>query len=348
MARILVFTPTYDNLLRSETVESVAALAFDGEVDRVVSDENPYPGRDMRNCNFQFQKGRRLALDGGYDGLLLVEHDMIVPADGLQKLWETPAAVVYGAYMLRHGMHCLNLFQNLGRGAIGMSLSLYPRELTAMRRRGWGDVSGVGFGCLLIRAGVLGDVPFRNTESAPDLPFAHDCATRGIRQVGRTDVECGHIVETGITLWPFRGGGTGMLARVYALQDVVVVDGGQTVQMKRGRYYSLSVAVGLELVRAGYVRIAGGEGDQAAMETAIDPHMQSREKAVLPMTPVNPKVADWTQVAGISTEIAQALVERGFVAESDVVGADDEALLAVSGLGKRRLKALRTFAEEWS
>lgn len=58
MARILVFTPTYGGLLQPETVASIEAMRF-ADFDWIVSDENPYPGRDMRNCVYQFQKGRQ-------------------------------------------------------------------------------------------------------------------------------------------------------------------------------------------------------------------------------------------------------------------------------------------------
>jgi hypothetical protein len=276
MARILVFTPTYDNLLQKETVKSIKAMQFDGQLDWVVSDENPYPGRDMRNCVFQFQKGRQLALDGGYDAILMVEHDMVVPVDAAQKLWNTNAGVVYGCYQLRHNMRAVNLFQHMGTRNIGMSLSLYPRELQEARRRGWTEVSGAGFGCLLIRREMLVQVPFRDTGNAPDLPFAQDCEKAGIMQIGRCDVVCGHIdVERGVTLWPFGKDG-GMLARVLAQQDVNVNDAGKAVAMVKNRYYSINLDTALELQRAGYVRITN-EAD--TVEVATSTGAESRETA---------------------------------------------------------------------
>lgn len=277
MTRILVYTPTYNDLMQPETVESVKALQFDGEREWIVSDENPYPGRDMRNAVFQFRKGRQLALDGDYDGLLLVEHDMIVPPDALQKLWDTDAPVVYATYMLRHGMHSVNLFQYCNEHNIGMSLSLYPRELRDARGRGWARVSGAGFGCLLIKRPVLEKIAFRDIGNAPDLPFATDCVRQGITQIGRLDVVCGHIdSDDKGTLWPFRKG-YGIVARVIAQQDVNVISDGQTIAMKKGKYYSISLELATELQRAGYATVTNDADTVAAEETATNKGAETRE-----------------------------------------------------------------------
>lgn len=287
MARVLVFTPTYNDLLQPETVASIDALEFDGELQWELSDENPYPGRDMRNCVHQFRKGRQIAIEGGYDALMLIEHDMIVPKNTVQRLWDTPAQVVYGTYMLRHGMHCVNLFQYVNDRATGMSLSIYPRELQMARQQGWIRVSGAGFGCLMIKRPVFAHVPFRDVGNAPDLPFAEDCIMRKIECIGRADVICGHIdTLTGETLWPFEEGVYGMVARVLALQDVVTQDGDTTVVMRAGSYYSVGVAKAKDLARAGFVRITNAADavvdEENARETAVNEDAERRETAVAP------------------------------------------------------------------
>lgn len=285
MTRILVFTPTYGGLLRDETVKSIQALAFEGAVEWVVREDNQYPGRDVRNCLGQFAQGREMALAGDYDGLLLVEHDMIVPVDGLQRLWDSPADVVYGCYVFRHGMRVINLLQHTGTANIGQSLSLYPKELAAAAKRGWVEVSGAGFGCLLIRRAVLERVAFRSVDgAAPDLPFAADCVGLGIRQIGRTDVRCGHVdSESGQTLWPFEGS-DGMSVQVIALQTVNISDDGQAVRLVQGQGYSLGGQVASELARAGYVVIEVADGYETATvpqaETAaVKPVKRTRKKA---------------------------------------------------------------------
>lgn len=286
MPRVLVYTPTYDNGLQSETVASVEAMQFD-RFDWVVSEENPHPGRDMRNVVFQFQKGRRLALEGGYDAMLCVEHDMIVPIDALRTLWGTDAGVVYGCYQFRHLMYAVNLFRYEGTQGVGMSLSLYPRDLVYARRRGWIEVSGAGFGCTLIRREVLQAIPFRSTGNAPDLPFATDCVQKRIQQIGRTDVVCGHIdnVWTHRTLWPFDEGSLGMVARVIANQNVTILDDSRSVPMVRGRYYSIGIHAAIEAQRAGFLTITNeadivANEENAGRETAV---AEERETAEAPI-----------------------------------------------------------------
>lgn len=280
MPRVLVFTPTHDDLLEPETVASVEALRFpEGTFDWVVSDENPHPGRDMRNVVHQFQRGRRLALEGGYDAMLSVEHDMIVPPDALSRLWTTDAAVVYGCYQLRHKMKSINLFRYENNRSVGMSLSLYPRELRLARQQGYIEVSGAGFGCLLFRRRVLETVPFRDAGNAPDLPFATDCVRKGIKQIGRTDVVCGHIDRawTQATLWPFAEKDLGMVARVRALQNVTIMDDGETLPMVKDRYYSISITSAEQAQRAGYVEITNDAPAERETATA-----EARETATAP------------------------------------------------------------------
>lgn len=271
MARLLIFTPTYDNLLRQETVASVESQPFNGEVDWIINEENPYPGRDMRNVCVQFQSGRQMTLDGGYDAMLSVEHDMVLPDGAVQNLWDTDAPVVYAAYALRHGNPVINLFRKDGNKNIGMSLSLYPADLIRARKAGLVEVSGAGFGCTLFRREALEKAPFRFGEYAPDIPFSVDCLHRGIKQVGRTDIACGHI-HNNVNLSPWDGGG--VIARVLALQNVTANTGPDSLTMKKDRYYSIERNVAIELQRAGYVQITND---------IDEPQPEEREIAVAPV-----------------------------------------------------------------
>lgn len=281
---ILIYTPTYADLLRPETVASIEAQATDVETVHIISDEQPYAGRDTRNVIAHYQQAWRLALDGDYDALLTVEHDMVLPANAVQRLYETDAPVVYGVYMLRHGTKTLSAWQHTGGRNLGMSLSLYPAELKRYRQRGWGEVCGVGWGCTLIRRPVLERITVRQTGDgdAGDIAFATDCVRAGIRQIARFDVPCGHIEPDGNVLDPYRQGG--IVRRVLALQNVTVNADGQTVAMKHGRYYSLPPDVAMELQRAGYVIVTN---DDEARETADLP--QAEETAVARVTKRKPK-----------------------------------------------------------
>lgn len=257
--KVLAFTPTYGDGPRPETLASVQAQVCAGQVSHEVSWENPYPGASQRNVLAQYLRGRELALAGGYDALWTVEHDMAVPPDALQLLWDTGAPVAYGVYLLRHGMLVLNTLEYLpGSANIGESLSLHRPRQNESRRQDVIPVSGVGMGCTLIRREVLEQLPFRSGgegSEAPDIPFAMDCVRARVRQVAHFKVLCGHC-DGNRWLWPWGDAEMLELTQVRANQNVTVRLAGQTVMLVAGQVYELpDRAELLELQRAGYVTL---------------------------------------------------------------------------------------------
>lgn len=253
--RVLVFTPTYGDGPRPETLASIAALGFTGAWHHEVSWHNPYGDGNMANVLAQYLRGSQLALDGGYDALLTVEHDMQVPPSALQALWDAGAPVAYGVYVFRQGLgKTLNALEFLPNARnIGESLGLHYKKLMAARQREIVPVSGVGFGCTLIRREVLERVPFRADENgvtAPDVPFAIDCLRAGVAQVAHFGVACGHWNGTE-WLYPF---GSGCTVRVVALQNVTVNIEYESQRLILGQEYELPGSDAHDLARAGYVR----------------------------------------------------------------------------------------------
>lgn len=256
MPKLLVFTPTYGDGLLDSTLDAVAALAFDGTLTPVISRHNPYPGKDMRNVTAQYQRGRQMVLDGDYDGLLCVEHDMIPPPHAAQTLWDDGAPVVYGVYRLRHDTHVLNAWTRNGK-RLGKPMSFYPGLIAQARRDGRIECAGLGFGCTLMRREVLQRITFRDESgNAPDTPFAKDCLRKGIQQIARFDVACQHV-EDGVALEAFTDGGTA--SRVYALQDAMLEMDSRPYVVERHRYYTVPPSVAAVWAKAGHVRITSGQ-----------------------------------------------------------------------------------------
>lgn len=279
LVTILVFTPTFGDGPQPRTLVSVSQQTYTNYAYEI-SYHNPYPGeRNFANVVAQYQRAWQMALAGGYDALVTVEHDMILPPDALEKLNNTDAGVVYGVYMLRHGVPTLSAWQYTGKRNMGMSLSLYPKVVEKARQQGWLEVCGVGWGCTLIRREVLQrlTVHCNDEHDAGDLGFATDCIRSGIRQIARFDVLCGHITPEGV-LMPFEN--AGIVSRVYALQDVTANVAGQSKPMKKGSYYTIPVNTANELARAGYVRITNDteQPDVAKRETAVDVKAAKRSK----------------------------------------------------------------------
>lgn len=281
VVRVLAFTPTYGAGPRQEMLASVRAQVFAGQLIHYVSWHNPFPAPDIRNVLAQFTRGREMALEGGFDALWTVEHDMLVPPDALQKLYDTPAGVVYGVYLFRHGTPVLNTLLHYGPGArnIGESLSLpvnrNERE-RIIKQRGPYEVSGVGFGCTLIRRDVLKQIPFRPSEDgicAPDIPFATDCLRAGIRQMAHFGVICGHWDGQ---RWLMPIGGMKEMTRVRALQNVYVALSGGTQELIAGMEYDLPSDELYEIVRAGFVTVIEDPKQPLAAE------VKPVERAILP------------------------------------------------------------------
>ena len=252
--KVLVFMPTFGTGPRPETLASVEAQAFAGEWRHEVSWHNPHGKASTANVLAQYVRGRELTLDGDYDAILTIEHDMQIPADALQALWDTGAPVAYGVYVFRQGAGAtLNAWELLPNAKNpGESLSLHPRKADRARRQVIVPVSGVGFGCTLIRREVLERIPFRGGESgteAPDVPFATDCLRAGVRQIAHFGVLCAHW-NGARWLYPF---GSGCTVRVRALQDVTARIGHESRRLSVGQDYELPDDDAHELARAGYV-----------------------------------------------------------------------------------------------
>lgn len=281
MTHLLVFTPTYADKLNPLTVKSVVLQKFEGRMTWEIGRHNPHPKPGNANVTAQYQQAREIFLQGDYDALLTIEHDMIVPPTAAQKLWETPADVVYAPYMLRHGSHVLSTWQYNGDRNLGMSLSMYPKELAQLRSAGVGRVSGVGHGCTLMRRNVVERFPFRSTDdSSPDIPFATDCLRAGVVQLARFDVPCGHADDErgGVILEVNNTAGAGDLVNVIGLVDVVANVDGQAKRLYPNKPYKLPAETASELARAGYVRVIVEEVPPVVVETAVNPVAARRAK----------------------------------------------------------------------
>lgn len=277
---VLIFTPTFGDGPRAETIQSVSQQQCTVPTVHEVSYHNPYPGeRKLANVLAQYQRAWEICLAGDYDALLTVEHDMVLPANAVQTLYETEAPVVYGVYMLRHGTPTLNTLQYINNRNLGMSLSLYPDELADCWKRGWAKVCGVGWGCTLIRREIIERLTVHSVgDDAGDMTFATDCVRAGILQIARFDVPCDHITPDGRVLKPREMGG--LVSRVLALQNVNAHVNFSSMPLKKDRYYTIPVDVANDLARAGYVRIMNDTEEQpvTAREMATDPKPAIRSK----------------------------------------------------------------------
>lgn len=212
---VMVFTPVYR--LEEETIRALFALEWDGPLTWVFQRDNPHPGTDratgVKNHLHQYQRGRETFLAGRYDAMLVVESDIIPPADALKRLAALDCDVAYGVYVFRKSP-VVNVFERyywnmptkVRKAAnIGESFSvrgLWPPPQDVM------PCSGAGLGCTLIKRHVLEAVEFRTLRNSGavhcDSWFTNDVYDAGYQMMTDTRVLCGHKTEEGEVLWPPR------------------------------------------------------------------------------------------------------------------------------------------------
>ena len=152
----------------------------------------------------KYQHGRKLTLSGGYDAMLTIEYDNVVPANALQRLAAVDADVAYGLYVSRGNPRWLAFINVFSASGITYSRD----EPTA--QAAWGKVietGGIGLGCTLIRRHVLEAIEFRRIAGHPcanDWQFAIDCTKAGFVQKHDCGLHVGHINDhyPPTILWP--------------------------------------------------------------------------------------------------------------------------------------------------
>jgi hypothetical protein len=195
LARVLVFTPC--NRLEPETLAALFALSYEGPLDRLITRDNPERVRVNDNIIYNYRKMQRVALAERYDAVLIVENDIIPPADTIERLLAVEADIAYGVYGLRRGFPTLNV-----RHPVSMQSFSEHRAEWVERYGQVIDVSGIGFGCTLIHRPVLEVLELHSDNGGDgDTQLARDAIRAGFRQKADTTLLCGHKRPDGVVLW---------------------------------------------------------------------------------------------------------------------------------------------------
>lgn len=199
---VLLFCPMLR--IEPETLNSIFYLQWSkGALDLMMTRDNAY-GAPHLNVMYAYAKAREACLKGKYDALFIVESDIIIPPDALEKLSEVDADVVNGVYMWRVGEPLISAYRYTpdDGGWPDISYSKLPSELKSL----WGKTvrtSGLGFGCCLIHRRVLEEVGVRTVEKAwCDWWFYVDVNRKGFVVKHDFSVLCGHKGEQGRIYWP--------------------------------------------------------------------------------------------------------------------------------------------------
>lgn len=135
------------------------------------------------------------ALEIGYDYILWVDSDMILPKDTLLKLMERDKDIVSGVYSYK----LLNTENCVAKRFIATEEDTYEdipiKEI--QQHKGLIEVDGVGFGCVLTKASVFENMekPYFKYEAdmGEDIYFCRKAQKAGHQIWLDTDILCGHI-----------------------------------------------------------------------------------------------------------------------------------------------------------
>lgn len=188
--KILIAVPTF------ETIEP--------EVFKAIYNLDPC----SHDLTFDFVKGYDVAIArneiakltqrGGFDHVLMVDSDTIVPRDTLRLMLDPPADVVLGVCPRKNTKDGKTAI--IKPGATGYHDSYYYSDLPAARTR----VKGGGFACALVRANVFTrlDPPWfqyvTNADTSTlseDYYFCQNCGNMGVEVYMEPRVRCGHLAR---------------------------------------------------------------------------------------------------------------------------------------------------------
>lgn len=134
----------------------------------------------------------------GYDYLLSVDSDIVLPKDTLTKFLAHDVDIVSGLYIQRKpGQHILEVYENNDQG--GVSNIPYGK----IKDKGLVPIGGCGFGCVLIKQSVFKGIPYphfvyhsaldhANTISE-DVDFCAKALKKGFKIYADTAIKCRHI-----------------------------------------------------------------------------------------------------------------------------------------------------------
>lgn len=200
MARVMISTPTYGGKVWDEQADSVANNAAN-----LAAFGHSVTVRSLRGygCGPARTRIADMAVEGGYDYVLMVDDDVVMPQDALQNLLEHETGVCLGFYARQGKSDGTTCLSKLGRHNFDDPFS--ASELRGLREAGTYtvEVKGGGMGCALIRTDVFGRIEYpyfkwvdyddRHGTLSEDLYFCVQCSRANIPIYADTRVACGHF-----------------------------------------------------------------------------------------------------------------------------------------------------------
>ena len=191
MSKILIAIPTFENIM-PETFKSIYDIDSSGN-----------------ELSFEFVKGYdcararndivRMALEGGFDYIFMVDADMYVPKDALQKMLEYPTEICLGLCPRKNTKVGKTCIYKIGQINYKDAYTYYdlPKKDRVM-------VHGGGLACALIKMDIFKNLTYPwfryvtyqdGSELSEDLYFCSQAKANGYKIYVDTRVRCGHATR---------------------------------------------------------------------------------------------------------------------------------------------------------
>lgn len=188
--KILIAVPTFETI-QPEVFKSIYDLRPAGH-DLAFDFVKGYDCAVARNCI------GKMAQEGGYDYVLMVDSDTIIPPDALELMLDTPVDICLGVCPRKNTNEMKTAMIKLGDNSYHDSY-FYP-ELPDGKTR----IRGGGFACALVRSYVFTalDYPYfqyvTNADGSTlseDFYFCQNAALMGFDVWMDPRVRCGHLAR---------------------------------------------------------------------------------------------------------------------------------------------------------
>lgn len=191
MSKILIAIPTFENIM-PETFKSIYDLDPCGN-----------------ELSFEFIKGYdcararndivKRAQEGGFDYIFMVDSDMIIPRDALEKMLEYPTEICLGLCPRKNTKEGKTCIYKLGQTDYvdAYTYNDLPQEIRVL-------VHGGGMACALIKVEIFEHLVYpwfkyvtydNGAELSEDLYFCSQAKVNGYNIFVDTRVRCGHATR---------------------------------------------------------------------------------------------------------------------------------------------------------
>ena len=193
--KVLVAVPTFENIL-PETFKSIYGLTIPDGVNVMFDFCKGYDCAKARN------EIAKEAVKYGFDYILMVDSDIILPSNTLQCLLENPVDICLGVYPRKNTTTGQTEIFKLGYKNFTDENNLNISEIVDPGRM---DIKGGGLGCALIRVSIFKALPkpwfyymiYPNGDVlSEDNYFCDRASSKGFKIQVDTRVRCGHLVRT--------------------------------------------------------------------------------------------------------------------------------------------------------